>query len=277
MNYEGKRALVTGARGFLGGLIANALEAKDCDVNRFRGDVRDKRSLSACIDPSLDYVFHFGCPSSQVLFKRQPRFCLETTVTSFLHLSDLCSRSGTRLVYPSTGLLSLGKDNEYARAKKVLEDLHLSSGIDALGLRIFAAYGPNERHKRDYASMPYLFARDVWNMRRPVVWGDGLQERDLIYQDDVVHAVLVLAEHASEPIIDIGSGKPVTALDTVRMAIFVFGQNNTLQPKFFPAPRGYIERTVADPRVMQSYTGLAPGSLVTLHDGMNKIRENLES
>src|SRR5436853_4577313 len=116
-------------------------------VKVLHGDIRDPKTFEP-LDYKDDYLFHFGAPSSQILFQRKPEFCVDSTINGFINASKACKEHGIKLVYPSTGLLSTGETNAYARCKKICEDL---APKDALGLRIFASYGPQEAHKRDYA------------------------------------------------------------------------------------------------------------------------------
>ncbi len=277
MNYRGKKILMTGGTGFLGKAIGDALKAAGADVFDFNGDVRDRHKLVDSIDHTLDYVFHFADPSSQVLFTRQPRYAAETTISSFLHISKLCQQNGVRLIYPSTGLLSQGKANQYARCKAVCEDIHIGSNLDALGIRIFATYGPGEGHKADYASVPYLLARDMVNGESPVVFGDGSQTRDFLYINDVVHAVITLAEdyHAT-PIVDVGSGKGISFNDIVKQINELLFAGNTgeyIEPTYTGVPDNYVSETLAT-KDSHEYWG---GPVVDFDKGMAMVVGELKA
>lgn len=270
MNYTDKKVFITGANGFLGKAIATRLEELDADVYKYTGDVRDKQRLTELLDQKWDYVFHFGCPSSQVLFQRQRRFCIETTVQSFLHLTRLCALNGIKLVYPSTGLLSQGTSNEYARCKQVCEDLAATPDLDSLGLRIFATYGPGEAHKRDYASVPYLFARDALAGKSPVIWGDGNQSRDFIYIADLVEAVCILAEECPDKVIDVGSGQQ-TSFNGILEVINDNLTTGHVEGDHLIRPTGYVEETLADiSRLKEFYT-----PKVLIDDGIKKVMESI--
>lgn len=271
MNYTNKKVFITGGRGFLGKAIARRLEDLNADVFLYEGDVRDKQRLTELLTHKWDYVFHFGSPSSQVLFQRSRRYCIETTVHSFMILSRLCALNGIRLIYPSTGLLSQGKSNEYARSKQICEDLAATPDLDSLGLRIFATYGPGEAHKRDYASVPYLFARDMVTGRAPIVFGDGEQVRDFIYIDDVVEALLHLAEACPDKVVDVGSGTQDSFNDILHdLSDMIPGSP---APSFVPPPKDYVKETAADPTRMHQFyvprTSLLEG-LTNMVDSIKK-------
>jgi UDP-glucose 4-epimerase len=251
MNYKGKLVALSGAGGFIGKALAAALQREGAVVVPVVGDIRDDGTF-AFLSHSYDYLFHFGAPSSQVLFKAKPLYCAETTVKGFMNAAKACRQNGVKLVYPSTGVLSFDRTNEYARCKKVCEDIHLGEGLDALGLRIFMGYGPGEGHKSHFASPPYLFARDMVAGRRPEIWGDGEQVRDVIYIDDLAGAALALAEESADPIVDVGTGTGISFNEMVRAINEVLSENGrpTVKPRYAGKPAGYVDKTAADPSAM---------------------------
>ncbi len=268
MNYNNKKVAITGIRGFIGSHLAAALENEGAKVVVLDGDIRDRRTFDP-LDHTFDYLFHFAAPSSQVQFKRMPAYCMKTTTIGFMNAADMAKRHGIRLVYPSTGLLSSDRLNEYALCKKWCEQYAAGKGMDAIGLRIFASYGPGEAHKRDYASVPYLFARDVVDGRKPEIYGDGKQVRDFIFIDDVVQAVLHLAEECSDPIVDVGSGDSFSFNDIITEISTAVGHK--VEPDYVEAPAGYVKETSADPSVMAYY--YMPQ--VSFVDGIKRLVEDL--
>lgn len=255
MNYNGKKVALTGASGFIGSALHKSLLDLGASVDVLWGDIRNPGTFSE-LKHEHDYLFHFAAPSSQVLFKRQSLHATQVTINGFINATEACRKSGIKLIYPSTGLLSAGEANEYARCKKICEDIHLGENLDALGLRIFATYGPGEGHKRDYASVPYLFASSMYFGKRPEIWGNGKQSRDFIFIKDTVNAVLTLAEEASEPIIDVGSGTSTSFLQIYADLIeaFKIGSGAKIPaPMFIGKPKGYVDSTVADVTIMNKY------------------------
>jgi UDP-glucose 4-epimerase len=265
MNYKGKKVALTGSRGFLGGQLRSRLSDVGADVHDVEGDIREGATF-AQIDFSYDYLFHFASPSSQVLFVRQAAYAIETTVRGFMNAAEACRRHGVKLIYPSTGVLSQGATNEYSRCKKLCEDYHLGSGLDALGLRIFATYGEQEGHKRDYASVPYLFARAAKAGQSPLIYGDGTQVRDFIYVDDTVNAVLCLAEECSDPVVDVGSGEGTSfngIVDTLRTLLGGAMPSAT----YIGRPSNYVQETAANVDRLHHYYVPA----VSMEEGLRRL------
>jgi UDP-glucose 4-epimerase len=279
MNYAGKKIAITGADGFIGKALIKKLQElygyvdgrdETLDIAILKGDTRDPRTFEA-IDYSFDYLFHFAAPSSQVLFKAKPFYSADVTINGFMNAANAARTNGVKLIYPSTGILSFDRTNEYARCKKICEDIHLGENLNALGLRIFMGYGPGEGHKSHWASPAYLFAREMVAGRRPEVWGDGTQERDLIYIDDLAEAILILAEEATEQIIDIGTGNPVSFKDMILELNTIIGSPG-LTPVYVGKPAGYVEKTAADPTLLHKY--FTPK--VDLKSGLREIVKELK-
>jgi nucleoside-diphosphate-sugar epimerase len=284
MNYRGKKIAITGATGFIGGALAAKLAREvqrikpttvgaDLDsITVLRGDIRDRKTF-AQLDHTYDYLFHFAAPSSQILFARDKEYYANVTLSGFIHAAKTCKQNGIKLIYPSTGLLSSPNEpNEYAKCKLICEQYADVMNIDSLGIRIFATYGPGEGHKRDYASVPYLFARDMVNGRQPVVFGDGEQVRDFIYIDDAVQAILHLAEEYSGKIVDVGSGSPISfnnIITTINTRLK--GIADELSPLYDNTPKGYVKETAADPTKMAQYYR----PQVTFAEGISKLVKHL--
>jgi UDP-glucose 4-epimerase len=246
----GAESILTGSTGFIG---KNLFKSLCCDV--FNDDIRyfdtEKR---------YHYVFHFGSPSSQVLFKRNTSYCIDTTINGFLRVVSYCKRTGAKLIYPSTGHISY--NNEYAKCKSLCESIAQNSGIESLGIRIFAGYGPGEEHKRDFKSPVGLFLDDIIHDRQPIIYGDGNQRRDFVYIDDIAENIIEMAE-TRVGIAEIGTGVSHSFNEVVEIINKVTGKN--IKPIYADKPQNYVEETLCKNPIKTP---------TSLEEGIEKYYEN---
>lgn len=207
-------AIITGRNGFIGSELA-------------------KRDLP-------DGIYCFGSPSSNILFEEDVSLCMRETIDGFISMLDRCKRTGEYLVYPSSATV-INKNTSYARCKAILEELHLTYGIPALGLRIAAGYGPGEAHKGNYASVVYQWCQQMKKGERPVIFGDGTQTRDFIYIDDIVDNIEILANKHATGIVDIGTGINTSFNEVVAIINKILGTK--IKPVYVPKPNQYVEST----------------------------------
>lgn len=103
----------------------------------------------------------------------------------------------------------------YAASKKGAEAMaysyHHFYGLDVTVLRYFTVFGPYGRP--DMSIFRFVKAID---QGVPIeLYGDGTQSRDFIYIDDVARATIAALKKVRYEIINIGSGKNPTSLNTI--------------------------------------------------------------
>ena len=108
------------------------------------------------------------------------------------------------------------------------------------------------------------------NGASPEIIGDGNQRRDFIYIDDIATAMLRAAEIQFNGIVNVGSGQSHSFNEIVQIINAELGMN--LRPVYFPKPRGYLENTKADTKLMKSVLELTP---LSLESGVRKYVEVL--
>uniref|UniRef100_A0A7C5UVG1 NAD-dependent epimerase/dehydratase family protein n=1 Tax=candidate division CPR3 bacterium TaxID=2268181 RepID=A0A7C5UVG1_UNCC3 len=295
---KSKKVLVTGAAGFIGQNLVNRLLNEGAYVIAFDnfsygkkenlskfvneiiiGDVANKEDLDKVKD--VDYVFHFGAPSSVILFNRDPVSCFHTTVCGFLNILEWAKkRNIEKLIYPSSGSvygntsLPQSEDmlpkpvNLYCVAKLACETLakNYFNEVPSVGLRIFAGYGPGEEHKKDFASVITLFLRSILNNQAPVIYGDGTQKRDFVYIDDVINSIIAsVKEGVKNTIINVGSGKSYSFNEALDILSSILGK--TIKAIYINRPTNYLENTLADITKMKKILKISP---LSLEEGLKK-------
>lgn len=288
LRLSNKRILVTGGAGFIGSNLINFLIERNSDViiidnflssrrpkidssslTILEGNVLDEKIFHGIKD--IDYIFHFGSPSSIILFNKDPRkSIIETTIGCYNILTFAKHTGVKRLIIPSSGSVygeaipphsensTPRPRNLYAVSKLACEQM-LQAFRDpppTLFLRIFAGYGPNEDHKGAYASPITLFLNKILANEQPVVFGDGLQSRDFIYIDDIIRIMLRAMESNFCGIVNVGSGVTHSFNNVIKLINARLKKN--ISPQYIPKPSNYLENTLADITLMSKLFQISP-------------------
>jgi UDP-glucose 4-epimerase len=290
MKWSNRKILITGGAGFIGSNLVREIVRfggevtvldnfssgsidtlpESCQI--IRGDVRDVALLNDLRKIEFDIVFHFGGPSSIILFNNDESTCVDSTIVGTKRIFDFCRDTGvSKIVYassssvygdsplPQTEETPCKPCNLYGISKLATEHIAACYSIPSVGLRIFAGYGPGETKKGNFASVITLFLRAISRGDKPVIYGDGTQSRDFVYIDDIVRSALRAAESNFSGIINVGSGESVTFNEVVDIICTELGRRVT--PEYRPKPPNYIEKTLADIRRLKSILGVEPRRL----------------
>jgi dTDP-L-rhamnose 4-epimerase len=103
----------------------------------------------------------------------------------------------------------------YGITKRDQEELALvlggAYGLEAVALRYLNVYGPRQALGNPYTGVAAIFASRILSGRRPMVFEDGGQIRDLVHVSDVVRATLAAmdSEHAPGNAINVAAGRRI--------------------------------------------------------------------
>ncbi len=190
-----------------------------------------------------------------------PWVYFETNVTGLLNLLDLCREFGVKkFVQASTSSVYGAHDSRpfredartdgilspYAASKKASEALcytyHYLHGTDVTVLRYFTVYGPAGRPDMSL----FRFVQQVAEGRTVTVYGDGTQERDFTYVDDVARGTVAALRPVGYEIINLGSDRPVVLSDAIRVVERLLGQRAII--RYEPRHPADVPATWADIR-----------------------------
>jgi dTDP-L-rhamnose 4-epimerase len=143
-------------------------------------------------------------------------------------------------------------------------------GIPAVALRLFNVYGPRQALSNPYTGVLAIFAARLLNGNAPVIFEDGLQQRDFVSVHDVVNAcVLAMDSDAVGHAMNIGSGKAYTVSDIAARISRVLDAPFS-EPEITGKYRvGDIRHCFADITLARRRLGYEPG--VELDEGLIEL------
>jgi dTDP-L-rhamnose 4-epimerase len=123
------------------------------------------------------------------------------------------SEAGERLLpVPTPETKTPDLSSVYALTKYDQERLCLMFGsayqVSTVALRLFNVYGPRQAVSNPYTGVLAIFASRLLNDRQPIVFEDGLQQRDFVSVYDVAGAVVLALgrDGIGDEVLNIGSG-----------------------------------------------------------------------
>jgi dTDP-L-rhamnose 4-epimerase len=180
----------------------------------------------------------------------------------------------TPLPTPETKPPSL--ESVYALGKYDQERLCLMLGrayrIPTIALRFFNVYGRRQALFNPYTGVMAIFASRLMNGRPPLIFEDGLQQRDFVHVKDIARAILLALDKAevSDTVLNIGSGQAVTVGDMARSLAAAL--NSKVEPQVTAQYSvGDIRHCFADITRAAAVLGYRPE--VTLSDGMRDLTD----
>ena len=247
------RFVITGANGFIGGLLKRKLVSQYGAEDILGIDLPDHWEQLAAIergDIRPEIVFHLGALNDTAC-RDWPRFERENVEYS-KRLWRCATDNKFRLIYASSSTTygdgSEGFDDEkslellnpisyYAKSKHEF-DLWTScqslAPLQFVGLKFFNVYGPGENNKGRMASMVW----HAWNQIKAtgrVELFEGDIKRDFVYVDDLIRVFFALMEKPNiSGIFNLGTETAHTYEDLVREVFKALGKEPQID--FIPIP-----------------------------------------
>ena len=148
-------------------------------------------------------------------------------------------------------------------AERVCRQMLASVGVPLTVLRFFNTFGPGQSYT-PYVGVITIFVTKLLRGESPVIFGDGLQERDFVHVGDITDGVTASLGQAAGTF-NLGSGH-ATSLNA--LSRIVIGQLDAqVVPAYQPAPGGELRFSVADISAARAAFGYAPSRTLESHLG----------
>jgi nucleoside-diphosphate-sugar epimerase len=289
------RYVVTGAAGFIGSYLAQALLAEGHDVagvdcftdyydpaekeENARGlDMRRVDLAEESLDLSgVDGVFHLAAQAGVRSFGEVFPLYVRRNLIATQRVLEACVQANVRVVlassssvygeaetYPTPEDAQPRPISPYGITKLGCEQLAYAYRADAVVLRYFTVYGPRQR--------PDMFLRRVCEALLAgeafEVYGSGEQSRSFTYVGDAVEASLAAMEHApAGAVYNVGGGEEASLLEAIALLEQTSGRE--LEVRHVGAARGDVSRTKADVTRIRAALGWEPRT--PLGDGLEAM------
>jgi UDP-glucose 4-epimerase len=248
---KGKKALVTGGRGFIGSHLVDYLLTQGYQVtiidNGLSGDCvhehapcfeEDIRNLEA-IEPyftGVDTVFHFAAIARTPWCVEDPSLAYSTNVLGSVNVLEAARKAGVGKVILSSSNIVYAGETPYKYSKLAMEDIaSVYRGLYRLPtvcLRYSNVYGPRQREDGVAPNVFASFRKSFRERGFIEITGDGEQSRDFTHVRDIARANVLAATTPFMGVLDICTGRNVSM--------------NYVAKELFNAPVRYVGERVGD-------------------------------
>ena len=229
-------------------------------------------------------VFHLAAQASVPNSVADPAGDAEINILGTINLLERCRNAGVRrVVYSSTGGALYGEPEQFPCteehpvrplspyglskyvAERYVEIYRQLYGLEYAILRYANVYGPRQDPFGE-AGVVSIFGQRMVNGEDLIVFGDGTQERDFVYVEDVARANLLTLERGSGQALNIGCGVGTSVNDLVARLREATGYEK--KPTYTEPRAGDVYRIALDASKARRELGWEPK--VSLEEGLRR-------
>ena len=304
-----RRILVTGGAGFIGSHLVGRLvkegfyvavvdnlstgkkEYVNGSASLFYVDLAEPSFAEIFEQEKPEVVFHLAAQASVTHSMENPEEDARTNILGVLNLLEQCRRYGiARIIYSSTGGALYGEPDSlpcdeshpvrplspYGASKYAAETyIHTygsMAGFKYTILRYANVYGPRQDSQGEAGVIP-IFAQRMLNEQPVLIYGNGEQQRDFVYVDDVVEANMKALEQVGSEVYNIGTGVGTTVNAIFTRLANLIGYTGL--PKYEPPRNGEVFKIYLNNQKAERELRWAPS--VDLGSGLGLTVEALRS
>ncbi len=296
------RVVITGAAGFIGSHLAEALLDRGYSVigidNLLTGDTANIAHLAnrdfqfikhdvtnyVYVEGPVDFVLHWASPASPIDYLELPIQTLKVGALGTHKALGLAKAKNSRFVLASTSEVygdpavhpqteaywgnvnPVGPRGVYDEAKRFAEAMtmayHRHHGIDAKIARIFNTYGPRMR-VNDGRAVPAFMSQALRN-EDVTVFGDGSQTRSFCYVSDLVDGIIRLMTSDTNEPVNIGNPHEMTIRAIAETIIRMTGSRSRIVHRPLPTDDPKVRR----PDITRARTILGWEPKIALDQGL---------
>jgi UDP-glucose 4-epimerase len=234
-----------------------------------------------------DAVIHMAAFIEVARSVEEPLLFAENNVLNSVRLMDAMQRAGVpKLVFSSSATVygtperlpisetdPLGAASNPYGASKVAteafaESYHATAGMDAIILRYFNPYGPNEMHEPETHAIPNFINAMLADAPIPLYW-KGEQVRDFIYVDDLARAHTAVLGLSGLDYFNVGSDTGSKMIDIIEQISDIVGREPRIND--LGERPGDVHENYASSQKLRDATGWR--AQVGLRDGLTQTVE----
>jgi dTDP-glucose 4,6-dehydratase len=298
-----KRVVITGAAGFIGSHLSEALLDRVGIDNLLTGDTANiahlvNRDFTFIKHDVTNYIYvegpvyavlHWASPASPIDYLELPIPTLKVGALGTHKVLGLAKAKNARFVLASTSEVygdplehpqketywgnvnPIGPRGVYDEAKRFAEAMttayHRYHQVDTKIVRIFNTYGPRMR-VNDGRAVPAFMSQALRN-EEVTIFGSGEQTRSFCYVSDLVDGIIRLMESDVHDPVNIGNPHEMTIEEIAREIIRISGSKS--QIVYRPLPED--DPKVRKPDITRARTLLGWEPKVPLSEGLVKTLE----
>lgn len=157
--------------------------------------------------------------------------------------------------------------------ENILRSIDFKSGLNWAVARLLFVYGPGQFAEGGYKSVIVTNFENIKNKNSPTICGDGQQQLDYVYVQDVVEGLKAMSDPDSpKAVANLSTGRAINIVDLTSLMLFEAGSD--LHPRFVPADWTAGTSRVGNPKNAELLFGWKPTTTLELGLQLTWASEN---